>query len=569
MKKPFASRRFYQKYPDLKRLQQVFNVFVRHGFGYFVQQVRSDDHFVSKQLRKWKLVSQEQADSEKLTVPERLRKVLEDLGPTYIKLGQILSTRPDLIPIELCEEFSKLQDDVPPVPYEKIEKQIVDQFGQPPDSVFLSFEREALAAASIAQVHGAILKDGQKAIVKILRPGVEKTIEHDIQILNIVAEMIHKHISALSIYDFPAVVNEFARTITNEMDFTREAYSIDRFRKNFQSSSYVHVPQTYWDYIRPKILTLERLEGVKLKKFIATTTDMHVRKTVAYRGANAMLKQIFIHGFFHADPHPGNLFVFSDNTIAFVDFGMMSSLTKTMQASLSDLLVSIVERDIERTTEIIIDLGKIDPKQIDITSFKRDFQELLDQYYGIPLKHIQMDKVFSMALLLIRTYQIKIPRDLYLMVKTLILSEGVAKDVYPDFNMIEQAKPFVKHMMRMRFHPKNLLEDSSHILRDLGRLLRAAPSEVLQILRNMRQGHFKVDFQHRGLDELISELDRSSNRIAFSMVIAALIVGSSLVMLTNTGPMFMGYPTLGVVGYSIAAVLGFWLAIAIIRSKKL
>ncbi len=569
MKQALASRRIKRKYPDIKRIQQIANVFIKHGFGYFVQQLRTEDHFISKQLRKWKLISEEDSGSTHLTIAERLRKVLEELGPTYIKLGQILSTRPDLIPIELCEEFAKLQDAVQPVPFSKIEERIIEQFGKPPDEVFLSFDKTAHAAASIAQVHTAVIKNGQRVIVKILRPGAEKMIEQDIQILHNLADMIHRRISALDIYDLPGMVKEFARTITNEMDFTREAYNIDRFRRNFRRSQYVKVPHTYWDYIRPKVLTIERLEGEKLKTLIDAPSDEHRRHIIAQRGANAMLKQIFIDGFFHADPHPGNLFYFEDNTIAFIDFGMMSSLTKQMRKTLGDLLISIVNRDIDRTASLIIELGKVDPRRIDISNFKRDFYDFIDQYYGVSIKHIQMEKVFTTAIMLVRTYEIKVPRALYLMVKTMILSEGVTKQLYPDFNMIEQAKPFITRMIRMRYHPRNIMDESQQIMRDMGMLMRSGPSELLQIMRNMRQGHFKVDFQHRGLDELITELDRSSNRIAFSLVIAALIVGSSLVMLTNTGPMFLGYPALGVVGYSIAAVLGFWLAIAILRAKKL
>ncbi|MDX9703738.1 MAG: AarF/ABC1/UbiB kinase family protein [Candidatus Auribacterota bacterium] len=569
MKTSFATRLSKRKYSDIKRIQQVANVFAKHGFGYFVQHLRNQDHFIAKQLRKWKLISKKDEGFESLTIAQRLRKVLEELGPTYIKLGQILSTRPDLIPIELCEEFAGLQDSVAPVPFEDIEKQILEQFGKPSHEVFLSFDKTPHAAASIAQVHTAVVKDGQKVIVKILRPGAREKIGQDIQILRTIADLIHRHIPPLSVYDLPSVVNEFARTITNEMDFTREAYSIDRFRRNFARCSYVKVPITYWDYIKPQILTLERLEGEKLKDLICSAGNEQRKRIIARRGANAMLKQIFIDGFFHADPHPGNLFTFEDDTIAFIDFGMMSSLTKSLRSALCDILISIVNQDTDRTAALVMELGKVDPARTDINNFKRDFHDFIDQYYNVSIKHIRMDKVFSIAMALVRTYEIKVPRDLYLMVKTLILSEGVAKQIDPDFNMVEQAKPFVRRMIAMRYHPRNLLEESQQVMRDTGMLLRSGPSELLQILRNMRQGHFKVDFQHRGLDELITELDRSSNRISFSLVIAALIVGSSLVMLTNMGPMFMGYPALGVIGYSIAAVMGFWLAISIIRSNKL
>lgn len=558
-----------RRYSDLKRLQYVIQVLIKHGFGYFVHQVRHTDHFIARQVRKWKILPRVFTPPDTtFTIGERLRRVLEELGPTFVKLGQVLSTRPDLIPIEICEEFGKLQDQVPPVSYKEIHAQIMSQFGKPPDELFASFEHTPVAAASLGQVHGATLHDGKEVIVKVQRPHIESVIKADIALLRYLAEVVHRHIPALRIYDLPGIVEQFAKTINKELDFTFEGKNIDKFRKNFAQYPGVYIPQTYWNYTRPKILTLERLHGVKMSEFIQKEQSVSLRKLIAAQGANAILKQIFLDGFFHADPHPGNLFILPENTIAFVDFGIISRLTGSLKSSMCDLLIGVVEHDIDRVVETIIRLDALG-KSVDQKKFRMDMDEFLDHYYEMPLTQIRMDQVLITALALIRTYSIKIPRDLYLMVKTIGLAEGLARQLDPEFNMIGHTRPFVSRMIRARYQPKAISFEMRKFMKEILEFGRAAPRELSQIIHMMRQGTFKIEFEHQGLDNLISELDRSSNRIAFSLVIAALIVGSSLMMLTKIGPLVMDIPLFGLIGYMLAAFLGFWLALAILKSGKL
>ncbi len=562
-------KKFNRKYTDFMRLRKVIHVLIKHGFGYFVQQIRQEENFVARKLKKWKLFARvsTQPDSE-LSVGERLRKVLEELGPTYIKLGQILSTRPDLIPIEICEEFRKLQDQVPPVSYEQIHGQFIDQFAKPPQELFASFDKEPLAAASLGQVHKAVLTSGQDVIVKIQRPGIERIIQPDIAILRQLADLVHHHIATLKVYDFPGIVDQFARTIYKELDFSLEGRSIDKFRKNFEKFPSVYIPKVYWNYTRHKILTLEVIEGIKLSDFMRDEQSVQLRKCIAARGADAVLKQIFIDGYFHADPHPGNLFVLAQNRLAFVDFGIIGRLSKRLKRIMTDMLIGVVENDIDRVTEMIVKLDAVGP-DVNIRKFKADMEEFLDQYYQVPLKQIRIDELLMNALKLIRTYSIRIPRELYLMIKTIIIMEGLAHQLDPDFDMIKHTKPFVKAMIHAQYHPKYLAGETRKFMKELVALGRSVPREMSQIIKMMRQGTFKIDFEHMGLDNLINELDRSSNRIAFSLVIAALIVGSSLVMLTKTGPVFMEMPLFGLIGYTLAAFMGLWLAVAILRSGKL
>ena len=455
-----------------------------------------------------------------------------------------------------------------PVEYEKIYNLIVDQYGKPPDEIFENFDPLPIAAASLAQVHPAKLNDGTEVIVKVQRPGIERIIKNDVAILRQLAEIVHRRIAALRNFQFPAMVEEFSKTISRELDFTREGLNVDRFRKNFKHDAQVYVPIVYWDYCRSKVLTLEYLKGQKLRTFIEKENKAR-KKLIASRGAKAVLKQVFIDGFFHADPHPGNIFILPDNVIAFLDFGMMSRLSVSLRALLSDLLIGIVSKDIDTVTAVIMELGDVNPNDINQRAFKRDFEEFIDNYYEVPVKKVRFDEVFISAFTLIRRYDIKIPRELYLTVRTLIIIESLTSQLDPDFDMISHTRPFVQKMIRLRHSPKRMVKNSYKILRDIVKLVKVAPGEVVQILQMMRQGLFKLEFQHIGLDSFITELDRSSNRISFSLVIAALIVGSSLVILTDKGPMFLGYPALGVIGYMIAAFLGFWLAIAILKSGKL
>jgi len=554
---------------DLKRIREVIHVLVKHGFGFFVEQLKKENYFIARQLKRWKIfpISTREPESG-LSVAERLKLVLEELGPTYIKLGQILSTRPDLIPIDICEEFSKLQDEVTPVDYDKVCRQVISRFGKPPEELFLNFSKKPLAAASLGQVHTAELNTGEKVIVKIQRPEIEKTIEADIRILLQIAELIHKHISALRVYDLPGIIAQFARTIRNELDFTIEARNIDRFARNMRNQQSVHIPHVYWEYTRDKIITLEKIEGTRLGEFIKTENLEAEKKVIAAHFADAILKMVFIDGFFHADPHPGNIFVISGNRIAFVDFGIISKLGDKLKMLMGEMLMGVVDNDTEKITDLIRKLGAVG-KDIDFSRFKTDMNDLLDRYYDLPLQQIKMGQLFSTVLSLMRAYSIKIPRDLYLMIKTIIIAESVVLKLDPDFNMIRHSKPFIAKMIKAQYSISKLVRESKKFSSEMLRLARSAPREIAEILQMMRQGTFKIEFEHQGLDNLIREIDRSSNRISFALVIAALIVGSSLVMLTNTGPRMMDYPVIGLIGYTIAAFLGFWLAIAIIRSGKL
>ncbi|MEW6535399.1 MAG: AarF/ABC1/UbiB kinase family protein [Candidatus Auribacterota bacterium] len=562
-------KRFTQKHADLKRLRHVTQVLIKHGFGYLVQQVFAHDHFFARQLRRWKLVTRVlNPPDPSISLGERLRTVMEELGPTYIKLGQILSTRPDLIPIEICEELGKLQDSVPSIPYEKIVPQFKQAFGKKPEELFTVFHHEPIGAASLAQVHTAVLPDGTEVIVKVQRPGIEEVIGSDIGLLRQIADLTNRHMPGLRAYDLPGVVEQFAKTVAREIDFDVEARSIDTFRKNFKNHPHVYIPRVFHEFSAERILTLEQLHGQKLRTFISTETSVQRKKRIARYGARAVLQQVFIHGFFHADPHPGNVFVLKDDTIGFVDFGMIGRLNPQLRSIVGDMLVGLVDHDIDRLIETYRKLNMINDS-IDIHKFKSDMEEFIDQYYEIPVSQIRMDKVLMNALILIRTYDIRVPRELYLMIKTMIIAEGIAHQLDPQFDMIAQTKPFAARMIRQRYHPSAIMNYTKKMTHELFELISIAPKELKQILYMVRKGELKLEFEHYGLENLIHELDRSSNRIAFSLVIASLIVGSSLIMLTRTGPLYLGMPVLGLVGYILAAVMGFGLAWAILRSGKL
>lgn len=561
-------QRLNRRHADLKRLSHVVQVLIKHGFGYFVQQMFKEDHFFTKNLKKWKIFKRVFKPPETtVSIGEQLRTVMEELGPTYIKLGQVLSTRPDLIPIEICEELGKLQDSAPSVPYEKIYASFIDQFGKTPDELFLSFDRNPIGAASIAQVHTAQLDNGTEVIVKVLRPNIEKTIASDLNLLRQLADLIHRHITTARIYDFPGVVDQFSRTIRFELDLNVEARNIAKFRKNFKKKKHVYIPKVFHEFSSRKIMTLERLHGQRLNKFIVHEQSKERRHAIAYRGSQAVLSMIFIDGLFHADPHPGNVFVLDHEKVGFIDFGMIGRLNTDYKRHVSDLLIGVVEHDIDRLIETFRRLNMIGDT-INSDKFKTDLEEFIDQYYEIPLKQVRIDQVLISALTMIRTYDVRVPRELYLMIKTLILSEGIAHQLDPDFDMIRYSKPFVQRMIRQRYNPYRLLKQSKKLTAETLDLLATMPKELKQIISMIRRGELKVEFEHYGLENLIAELDRSSNRIALSLVLAALIVGSSLIMLTRTGPLYMDVPVFGLIGYLIAGLMGLWLAWAILRSGK-
>ncbi len=551
---------------SLKRYRQVLGVLIKYGFGHIVEQLNIDYYIeLGKRIVSLGTASRE---IERLTQAARVRLVLEELGPTFIKLGQLLSTRSDIVPSDILEELKKLQDRIPPVPSEEITAQIHRELGYPVEELFKEFKETPLATASIAQVHRGVLKSGEHIVCKVRRPGIEEVIETDLDIMMGLAYLVEKHLPGGDVYDPVSLVKEFRRTIYRELDFSREGRTTDRFAANFADDETVHIPKVYWDFTGKTVITLEYISGIKisqLEELEAAGLDL---KTIARNGADNFLRQVFIHGLFHADPHPGNLHVLPDNTICIFDFGMVGRLDDDLKLHLTELLLCVLRRDVDRLVMQLLYSGDLHDES-NLKNLKRDLTEFIDDYYDILLQDLKVGKLLIDFIDILTEYKIKFPANLMLLSRALFVMEGLGKQLDPDFNMVEQLKPFAEQIISERYSPTNIAKDAAKTLQSYQALGKTLPKDIKEFINRINRNKFKIDLEHRGFERLINDLDKSTNRISFSMIISALIVGSSLIMQIDKGPMLFGFPMLGLLGYSVAGFLGLGLAIAILRSGRM
>lgn len=552
-------------YRHISRYRQILTVLFKYGFGDLVDRLN-----VSRYLELGaQILGRGRGEPvEAYTRYERIRMAFEELGPTFIKMGQILSTRPDLIPVTFAEELSKLQDSVPPFPFEQVKELIETELDTGLGDIFLSIEESPLAAASIAQVHRARLNSGRDVVVKVRRPGIERTVSIDLEILLHLAGLAERHIPELSFYRPTRIVEEFARVIEREMDFSVEARYMERFARQFAGNDAIHVPVFFAEYSTTRVLTMEYIEGVKasnIEKLDATGYD---RKLIASRGAELVLDQIFKFGLFHADPHPGNIFILPGNIICYVDFGMMGIVDQRSREDFVDILTGYVSRDEMKTAQAVLKVVEWE-EEPDRRALERDLSEFMEMHLYRTLKELRVGDVLQEFLNIISKHRLLIPADLYLMIKTLTEMEGLGLRLDPDFDMVQKARPYIRQIKMQKFSPRRIASEIFESGGDLVQLAKAIPGELRDILSQIKQGRLRVGLEHRGIEEFIDELDRSSNRIAFALIISSLIIGSSLIIAAGIGPYFLGLPFLGVLGFSIAGVFGIWLVIAIFRSGKL
>jgi len=559
-------RKIGQKIRDIRRLNQILRILTKHGFGFAVQQLHLEEHAIGRGIIKTRVLRRFTEPPESRAV--RLRKVLEELGPTFIKLGQILSVRPDLVPLDLCYELSKLQDRVPPFGYEDVKKQIKESFGSYPEKIFASFDPVPFAAASLGQAHRAQLKTGENVVVKVQRPDIRKMIETDIDILYSLAQLANRYMQDIKFFDPITIVDEFSKTITKEIDFTYEAHNIDKFRKNFKDSTAVHIPRIYWEYTKSRVITTEEITGIRMSDYLTQPHSDEEKKAVAANGANAILQQIFIDGFFHADPHPGNLFILPDNAAAFVDFGIVGRLDEDTRDVVVNLLIAVSTKNMNGVLNSLEMIG-VFVEEESVRDFRHDISDFVERFYDIPLKQIEISTILPQAVELMTRHKLKIPPQFHVMIKAIVTMDGVARQLDPDFNTIAYTRPFVERLVRERHDPKRIYKNVALYSSELLDILKVIPKDTYEILKKIKTGTLKIEFEHQGLSKFIAEMDKSSNRISFSLVISALIIGSSLIIMANKGPHVYGFPVLGILGFVFAGLLGLGLAIGILRSGRL
>ena len=552
-------------YRGLNRFRQILTVLLKYGFGDILELLKLDQ-YVEAGL---KIISKKQTIRvEKLTRPEGLRMALEELGPTYIKLGQILSSRPDLIPIDFLNELAKLQDKVPPFPFRAVKNIIEEELGFPLENLFAEFDEKPLASASIGQVHRAKLENGEAVAVKVQRPGIQRIIEIDLEIMLYLAVLMERHIEELALHRPITIVEEFARTLEKELDYLLEASNMERVALNFVDDSNTVIPKVHRDLTTVKVLTAEFVNGIKVSEIDNLDEAGLDRKLITDRGADVLLKQIFDHGFFQADPHPGNIFVLPDNIICLIDFGMVGSVDRKTREIFVDLIDSVVKRDADLVAEVFLQLTDWDD-QPDRRRFEKDVADFMDRHLYRPLKDIRVGKLLQQLLELASRYQLRIPPDIFLMMKALTTIEGVARMLDPDFEMIAKTAPFVKKLMLGRFTPQRISGEIYRLATDLLKFSERFPKDLLEITRLIQQQKLHLKIENQGLEKMLSTHDQISNRISFSVIIASLIIGSALIVISEIPPLFYGISLIGIILFLAAAIMGIWLLVAIIRKGRL
>ena len=550
----------------VQRLTEIAAVLVRHGLTYLVDRLNLHQYLP----RSRQLMPAGRADAfDRAGLARRLTVAMEALGPTFVRLGQLLSSRPDLLPEEFIREFERLQDQVAPFASEQALAIIEEELEAPVAERFATFTDEPVASGSLAQVHYATLADGAEVVVKVQRPGVESLVLTDLSLLRPLAEYAERHVPELQMFQPTKVLDELERTIRRELDFVSEASNTARFHRELLALDGVRCPRVYWDLTSSRVLTMERLGGARIAD-VERLDAMGVDRAALARGLmDVFLKQYLEMGAFHGDPHPGNLFVGSDGTIGIIDFGMVGRLTPGLRDRLGALLVAVANRDVEVVTEICFSLGLMSD-EVNEAAFKLGVLELLDKYYGMPLKRIDPRRVFGDVTALARESRVLLPRDFVLLAKSLVQVTSIARVLDPDFDVASLLRPRAKAMLRRRLAPAEVAKSLGLQLWSIGTLVQAVPRSFLRILRRVESGRLEFTMRHTGYEDFARELDRAANRLTVSLILASLVLSSSLLLALKTPPLVAGsVSVLGVLGYVVAGLLGLWTVWGILRSGRL
>ncbi len=552
-------------YRNLNRYRQILTVLLKYGFEDIVELLRIDQYIeIGLQV-----LSRNRGERvERLSRAVRVRLAIEELGPTYIKMGQILSTRPDLVPVDFVRELARLQDKVPAFAFADVRRIIREETGRSADDLLDQLDPEPLASASIGQVHRARLKDGDQVAVKVQRPGIRKLVDVDLEIMLHLATLAERHIEELAHHRPVKIVEEFARSIEKEMDYTLEATSMERVAGAFLHDDTVYIPKVYREITTGRVLITEFVDGIKVSLLDRLDENGYDRRLITQRGADILLTQIFEHGFFHADPHPGNLFVLPNNVICLLDFGMMGTVDRSTREAFVELVDAVVRRDEPRTTQVMLKLTLWE-EEPDLRLLGKDVADFMGEHLYKPLKDIQIGRLLHHLLELAAQHRLRIPPEIFLMMKALSTVEGVGLMLDPDFDMIAHAEPFIRQVKLSRFSAERLGSDAVSIFAQYMDFVQEFPKDLLEITRTIRQKKFTFMLELKSMESMLSTHDQISNRISFSIIIAALIIGSALIVISKTPPLFYGISLIGIIGFLAAALMGIWLLVAIVKKGRL
>lgn len=547
----------------LRRYREIIGILVKYGF----QDMLSTAGFSSKtKLIESLLPSDLVQDIDKYSKWERIRLAVEELGTTYIKFAQILSNRPDIVPLELVAEFEKLQSHVPSFSAQEARLIIEKEIGKSIEDVFTKFDAEPFASASIAQVHKAQLKNGEIVVLKVRRPDILEKIELDIMIMKFFAEQMDQR-GYLSNLDPVGIVQAFDQAIHKEVDLTHEGYNLQRFAGNFATSKIVYIPKYYQNYTTKKLLTMEFVEGIHPYDFAGLQRIGISPHQLVVNGMYSLFQQIFEHGFFHADPHPGNMFAMPGNKVCFIDFGMMGTVLKSDVEFFADIVYGITAKDSKR---LIWGLKNIAVSQQfeGVKTFEYDVEEIIQDYHSLPIDQVNMSELFKRLMQLVNKYTIKMPPDYFLLSKCLITIEGVGHRLDPELNIIAELTPHINKTLAEEYSPANIFKKMLNSTRDTIALLENLPNDIRDILGKVKKGELKVSIEHEGLGELTNKIDLASNRITSGFIIGCILIASAALIAVKFPPVYKHVSIIGALGFLLANILGIKILIGIFRNKK-
>jgi ubiquinone biosynthesis protein len=548
---------------DLHRLHEIASILIRYGWGDLVR-LLGLAHALERagRILHWQTTT----EISRLDPAVRIRMALEELGPTFIKFGQLMATRVDMFPPAWIAEFEKLHQRVPPSDYAQVHAELTRSLGRPPEEAFARFEAEPMAAASIAQVHRAVLADGAAVVVKVRRPGIEAKIEADLRILEHVARLVESEMPDMRRYQPVRMIGEFRRSIRRELDMVREARNIDKFARNFAHDENVVIPRVYWDYTSHAVNVQEEIRGIKGVNREMLRENGLDPLLLGSRGSDVVLKMILLDGYFHADPHPGNIFFLPGNRIGIIDFGMVGHLTEPRRNQIVNLLHAIVYRDENGITEVLLDWAG--DAEVDETRLQHDLSELVFSYDDLKIKDINIGALLQDITTIMRDNSLVLPADLTLLFKTLITLEGLGQQLNPDYHMVDQIQPFIEQVIADRYTPQALLARGRKGMREVAGIVAGLPRDLSHLLREARRGRVRIDLDLKRLDHFGHQLDSASNRLTMGILTASLVIGSSIIMTVEGGPTLFGLPLFGLLGFLIAFFNSLWILFSIWRSGK-
>jgi len=545
---------------NLGRTFEIVTVLANYGFGGLLERLhlRRYVHWGRRFIFRKK-----EELPEGLTTPQRIRMALQDLGPTFIKFGQVLSTRPDLIPQDLIEELANLQEHVPPFDSDEAIASVELELHAAIDQLYREFEHDPLAAGSLAQVHRAVHKDGTPLAVKVRRPGAVRNVERDLALMTDLAMLVERHIPEYAVFDPVGLVNHFSRAIRRELNFRREGRTVDEFRRLFIDDATLHIPPVYEDLTTDAVLTMGYVEGCRADDFECLDEYPITRRQLASNGARIFLKQAFEFGVFHGDPHPGNIRVRADGAIALLDFGMIGQLDELKREQLTDVFLAVERRDVKRVVRLAKEIGS-PSRPVDDLLLRADIRDFVETYYGVPLQRLKVASMLTDLVSILANHGLRLPADLLLLIRAFVTLEGLGRSLDPSFNMAAEIAPFVEQLVKERYSPRRLLDRATTDAKELFQAAHDLPLQAGEILRKLADDELKVNFEHKGLDHVIHEFDRSSNRVVIGVITGSLILASALIIRTGATS-----PWLTVPPFLLSGFLGIWLIYGILRSGRL